>query len=239
MEGPTASTVFTNMMTFEHLEKPVQKHLKKVYTTLSIALVLAAAGAYVHLFTNILQAGFLSFIGSIGLLILLSCTSHTQANESKRFGYLMGFSFFSGLALGPLLDMVMSIDETIIPTALMGTSIVFICFTLSALLNTSKQWIYLGGILLSAMSWMLLLSVVNIFFRNPLLYNINLYGGLLIVLGFILYDTQMIVEKRRRGDDDYIWHSVDLFIDFMNLFRRILIILANNSDNKKKNERRR
>ena len=29
--------------------------------------------------------------------------------------------------------------------------------------------------------------------------------------GFVLYDTQLIVEKRRRGDDDYIW-LVALFL---------------------------
>jgi len=229
----------SRVFTFENLEKPVQKHLKKVYTSLAISLLAATVGAYIHLFTNILQAGWLTLIASIGLLVLLSSTQHSAENESKRFGYLMGFAFFSGLALGPLLDVVISIDETILPTALLGTSVVFICFSLSALLNNKKQWIYLGGFLFSAMSWMLILSLVNIFFRIPLLYNINLYGGLLIVCGFVLYDTQMIVEKKRRGDDDYIWHSVDLFIDFMNMFRRILIILANNSGNKKKDDRRR
>jgi len=229
----------SRVFTFENLEKPVQKHLKKVYTSLAIALLVAAVGAYVHLFTNILQAGLLTLIGSIGLLVLLSSTPHTPENEAKRIGYLMGFAFFSGLALGPLLDIVISIDETILPTALLGTSVVFICFSLSALLNNKKQWIYLGGFLFSAMSWMLMLSLVNIFLHLPLIYNINLYGGLLIVCGFVLYDTQMIVEKKRRGDDDYIWHSVDLFIDFMNMFRRILIILAQNSGNKKKDDRRR
>jgi len=35
----------------------------------------------------------------------------------------------------------------------------------------------------------------------------------------------MIIEKKRRGDGDFIGHSLDLFIDFMQVFRKILILL--------------
>ncbi len=58
------------------------------------------------------------------------------------------------------------------------------------------------------------------------LLQIELYGGLLLFCGFVLFDTQLIVEKCERGDTDYIWHSLDLFLDFINIFRRLLIILA-------------
>ena len=59
---------------------------------------------------------------------------------------------------------------------------------------------------------------------------------------FVIYDTQLIVYKFEHGDRDYIWyvvlsnknmhymythrHSVELFIDFIAIFRRLLIILA-------------
>ena len=35
--------------------------------------------------------------------------------------------------------------------------------------------------------------------------QLQLYGGLLLFCGFVLYDTQLIVEKRRRGDKDFVW----------------------------------
>ena len=44
--------------------------------------------------------------------------------------------------------------------------------------------------------------------------------------GFVLFDTQLIIERFNNGDNDYIWHSVDLFIDFIAIFKRLLIILA-------------
>jgi FtsH-binding integral membrane protein len=53
-----------------------------------------------------------------------------------------------------------------------------------------------------------------------------LWGGLLLFCGFIMWDTQMIIEKKRRGDSDYIAHSVDLFIDFIHIFRKVVILLT-------------
>ncbi len=54
----------------------------------------------------------------------------------------------------------------------------------------------------------------------------ELYFGLFLFCGFILFDTQLIVEKYNSGNTDYIWHSIDLFLDFVNIFRRLLVILA-------------
>lgn len=54
----------------------------------------------------------------------------------------------------------------------------------------------------------------------------NLYIGLFVMCGFIVFDTQNITEKARRGDKDYIMHSVELFIDFVAVFKRLLIILT-------------
>ena len=51
--------------------------------------------------------------------------------------------------------------------------------------------------------------------------------------GFVLYDTQVIIEKRRAGDKDFVAHSVDLFIDFISIFRRLLVILAQNANSEK------
>lgn len=33
----------------------------------------------------------------------------------------------------------------------------------------------------------------------------NLYVALMIMCGFVLFDTQLIIEKAESGDKDYIW----------------------------------
>lgn len=44
--------------------------------------------------------------------------------------------------------------------------------------------------------------------------------------GFVLYDTQLIIEKRRMGNQDFVQHALELFIDFIGIFRRLVIILT-------------
>ncbi|XP_033728668.1 probable Bax inhibitor 1 [Pecten maximus] len=220
---------------FDNLENHVQAHLKRVYGCLAISMFTACAGAYVHLYTGWLQAGLLTTIASIGLMFWLASTRHSKENETKRLGIFAAFTFLSGMSLGPLLDYVIKVDPSIIVTALLGTSVIFISFSLAALYNTNRTFLYMGGFLLSTLSWLCLAGLLNIFIGSRLIWEVQLYAGLFIFCAFVLYDTQMIVEKKRMGDDDYIWHSVDLFMDFIQIFRRLLIILSNKDKKKEKN----
>ena len=70
------------------------------------------------------------------------------------------------------------------------------------------------------------MSHTHTYFSSHLSPQFDIYFGLLLFCGFILFDTQLIVERFSRGDSDYIWHSVDLFLDFVNIFVRLLAILA-------------
>ena len=87
------------------------------------------------------------------------------------------------------------------------------------------KYLYLGGTLMSGLSTLLILGLANIFFRSQLLFQAHLYIGLAIFCGFIMFDTQVIIRKARNGDKDFIAHSLDLFIDFVQIFRKVLILL--------------
>lgn len=50
---------------------------------------------------------------------------------------------------------------------------------------------------------------------------------------YVIFDTQMIVEKATLGDRDFAWHTMELFIDFVAIFVRICIILLRNSEESK------
>ncbi|WP_395239315.1 Bax inhibitor-1 family protein, partial [Salmonella sp. s54412] len=194
----------------------------------------AAVGGAVHMYTNFLKAGMLSSIAAIGMIVLLFFTPHNGKNQNKRVGYLMGFAFFTGLGLGPLMDAVTDIDSSIVPTAFFNTTMIFVCFSLSALWAEQRSFLYMGGMLGSGLMILLGASFLNIFMHSYFLYQVHLYLGLVVFCGFILYDTQLIVDKFRNGEKDYIWHCVDLFIDFIAVFRRIMAILAQKEDKKKK-----
>lgn len=218
-------------------EAPVRAHLKNVYATLTMSVLAASAGAYIHLFTALLQGGGIMFaLLAAGLALGLFMTPDNGKNRGMRMGMLLGFAFLTGLGMGPLLSMAIRMNPTIVPSAMMLTSAIFACFTGAALVAPDGKYLYLGGTLLSGLSTLLFLGFINIFFQSQLLFQAHLYIGLAIFCGFIMFDTQMIIRKARNGDRDFIAHSLDLFIDFVQIFRKVLILLMqkDDRDNKKK-----
>jgi FtsH-binding integral membrane protein len=201
-----------------------------------MSVLSAAAGGYVHVFNILPQLHLLAVFASLGLLIWLMCTPDDGKNRGWRLCILLGFAFASGMGLGPLLDMAIDVNPQLVPTAFLATSFVFISFSLSALLTRDRKWIYIGGTLFSMLSMTFFLGFCFIFFRSLLMYKIHMYLSLIVMCGFILYDTQMIVEKKRIGDGDFIWHSVDLFLDFITVFQYILkiLLLKDQQDNRRR-----
>ncbi|XP_015749781.1 PREDICTED: probable Bax inhibitor 1 [Acropora digitifera] len=94
-------------------------------------------------------------------------------NQSKRMGFLLGFAFCTGLGLGPLMDVVVQVDPSIIPTAFFATTLVFVCFTLSALWAEQRSYLYLGGTLLSGLSILCFLSIVNLFVGAQFIFQVK------------------------------------------------------------------
>jgi hypothetical protein len=74
----------------------VRQHLKNVYASLTLSTVSAGVGAYIQIYTELLSAGLLTLLGSLGFLIALMATSDNGKNTRQRLGYLLGFSFFAG-----------------------------------------------------------------------------------------------------------------------------------------------
>uniref|UniRef100_A0A0E0L2B9 BI1-like protein n=1 Tax=Oryza punctata TaxID=4537 RepID=A0A0E0L2B9_ORYPU len=100
-----------------------------------------------------------------------------------------------------------------------------------------KEFGYLGPILFSALVLLVVISFIQasvfilVFFplgSGP----VALFGGLgaLVFSGFIIYDTENLI--KRHTYDDYIWASVELYLDILNLFLYILnMIRSMQSDN--------
>lgn len=216
------------------IEPEVQRHLKDVYSSMAIALLSASLGAYVHLFTNLFQGGLMSALVAIGFAIALYSTPDTGKNRNTRFCYLLGFAFATGLGLGPLMEFTIMVNPSIIATSFLSTCVIFGCFSLSAMFSNHRKMLYFGGTLMSMLSLLLLLSIANLFIGSKFLFQVHIYAAFFLICGFIMYDTALIIEKRRRGDTDYIAHSAMLFLDFVDIFRYLLIILTQKEQNNRK-----
>lgn len=218
---------------FSHISASTQAHLQRVYGSFALCMLLAAGGGYVSVLTQLGQLSVLCGLCSLGLMLGLTATPHSRDTELQRLGMLAGFALLTGINLGPLLQMCIAINPSILPTAFLGTAAIFGCFSLSALHARRRSFLYLGGFLLSALSLLLLSSLFNSLLGSTWLFTANLYVGLMLMCGFVLFDTQLIIEKAESGDKDYIWHCVDLFLDFVNIFRELLMILGLNENKKK------
>ncbi|XP_078047443.1 bax Inhibitor-1 [Augochlora pura] len=222
-----APVLNTFINSFSHrLDAPVRQHLKNVYGCLSLSAASAALGVYAHPYTELLQINTLTSLCTLGLLMALLCTQDNGKNQKLRLGFLLGFAFMSGVGLVPLFQMIIAVDPTIIVTALVGTLVVFVSFSISALLAERGRWLYLGAMLISLLNLMLLFSFINLFLRWSFFYQAHLYGGLFLMCAFVIYDTQSIIEKFHMGNKDFILHSLDLLMDFIGIFRHLLIILT-------------
>ncbi|XP_035788551.1 bax inhibitor 1-like [Anopheles albimanus] len=219
------------------LDPRLREHLSKVYGCLAATCGMATVGSYIHL-SGLWQAGLLSGLISLGLVLGLLFTPDNGKNLAQRFGMLMGIGMFTGHSLGLLLQYVIYLNPAIVVTALVGTVTIFSCLTAAAFLAKRGSYLYLGGMLMSALSMMALMNLGNLFFRSYFVHDINLYLGLLVMSGFILFDTQMIMEKHHMGSNDFIGHSLDLFYDVINVFRRLLMILAQKEENNERRKRK-
>lgn len=215
----------------------VQRHLVRVYATLA-ACVLSAAlgcGAALLLAPTPLYAvensgtfAMVSLVGSIGGSIWLMCEPVQHYN--KRFAILMGVAASVGLSLASIVDIALEIDPSVLITAFLMTTTVFLCFSASAMLAQRRSYLYLGAILSSGLSMLMWANLINLFWRSNAIYVTNLYVGLAIFCGYVIFDTQMIIERALIGDKDSLKHALDLFLDFVSIFVRILAILLRNSE---------
>ena len=141
-----------------------------------MTIVSAAAGAYTHLFTNLLRGGGLLYgLLGMGLALGLYATPDNGKNRPTRMALLLGFAFFSGLGTGPLLDMALRINPSLIPNAFLLSGAIFACFSGAALFAPDGQYLYLGGTLLSGLSTLFWLGFLNIFFQSQLIFQVRFF----------------------------------------------------------------
>ena len=209
------------------ISEDVQAHLLKVYLTLSLTVLTSILGVLINYIVNI--GGIITILISFVLIFCLKFDRHNidNSNVTRRLGILASFGLFQGFSIGPLINQALTYSngDFIVFISLLCTLVVFISFTLSAKYARRRSYLYLGGFLGSALNMLALLTLVSIFVPSLSFTVVRIYGGLLLFSGFVIYDTQVIIEQAHEGNRDFISHALSLFLDFLNIFIRVLIIM--------------
>lgn len=146
------------------------------------------------------------------------------ANSTAGIGIVFLITGLLGFGLGPMLTMYASLPNggNIITLSLGGTGIIFMGLSAYAL-ATRKDFSFLGGFLMVGFLLVLIAALANIFLQIPAMSLAISSVVILIMSGFILYDTSRIIHG---GETNYVLATIGLYMTIFNIFISLLQILG-------------
>jgi modulator of FtsH protease len=199
--------------------------LRNTYWLLALSMVPTVLGAAVGTAFGVpLPGGFLGAILFLGIAFGFMWAIEKNKDSGAGVALLLGFTFFMGLMLTPLLMRTLSFANggMLIMLAFGGTASIFA--VLASIATVSKRdfsgvakFAFIGLVLI------ILASLANIFFAIPALTLTISVLAIGIFSAFILYDVQRIVNG---GETNYVSATLALYLDVYNIFTSLLSILG-------------
>ena len=202
------------------------KVLKNTYLLLSATLAFSAVMAVVSMAVQMPPMTYL--IAIIASMVLGMFVLPKTANSSAGVGVIFLITGLLGFGLGSILSiyMAMANGPQIVATAMGGTGIIFLGLSGYAL-TSKKDFSFLGGFLFAGMMVVLLAIIASIFIQIPALSLAISSAVIMIMSGFILFDTSRIING---GETNYIMATYGIFLSIFNIFISLLNILGIMSD---------
>ena len=233
--------------------------MANVYMTTGGCIGMAAVGSALPIIGVVPMLNpWIPCIGMIGTYMYLQMRTDERTNPTKRAALLGACTMFAGMSLTPALVVYSAMDPTIAPVAFGLTCLIFGGSTAGALsehrpphapppppphpasrlsaaracgaVMPKRSLMVLAPVLGGGAMLVFGVSLLSIFWPNPIFTNIWLYGGLLLATGMVAYDTQNAIRAYEDGDRDHVSHSLDFFMNFVMIFRRMLMLLGIRSD---------
>lgn len=198
------------------------KLIRNTYTMLSMTLLFSAVMAGVS--TVLAMPPMTYLLAAGGALVMIWFVLPRVANSANGIWVVFAITGLLGFGLGPLLNMYLSLPNgpQIVGVALGGTGAIFLGLSGYAL-TTRKDFSFLGGFLFTGFIVVLLAALANIFLQIPALSLAISAVVILIMSGFILYDTGRMV---RGGETNYLLATVSLYLSMFNIFIHLLHLLG-------------
>jgi len=203
--------------------------IRKVYGILSIQLLFTVASAAFFMFHQPMRMYVLANPGMLmgaslapfGFLLALHCYKNRHPlNLALLGGFTVCITYTVGVVCAAYYENHYGL---VVLQALILTAAVFVSLT-TYVLVTKKDFSFLGGGLFAALIILIVWGMLNSFFDFGLGGRMvfSLFGALIFV-GYILYDTSLLIHHL--GPDDYIIAAVTLYLDIINLFLYLLELL--------------
>ncbi len=216
-----ATPIYVSARTTESV-LATNKLIRNTYTMLSMTLLFSALMAGVS--TYLVMPPMTYLLAAGGALVMVWFVLPRVANSASGIWVVFAITGLLGFGLGPILNMYLSLPNgpQIVGVALGGTGAIFLGLSGYAL-TTRKDFSFLGGFLMTGFIVVLLAAVANIFLAIPALSLTISAAVILIMSGFILYDTGRMV---RGGAGNYLLMTVSLYLSIFNIFISLLQLLG-------------
>ena len=195
--------------------------LRNTYWLLALSMIPTVLGAFVGVTTGFsLGGGFLGFAIFFGIMMGFIFLIEKTKNSGMGVVSLLGFTFFMGLMLTPLLTRTLGYANggSLIMTAFGGTGLVFVALASYATV-TKRDFSMMGKWLFAGLIVVLLAVVANIFLQMAVLHIVLSVVIIALFSAWILYDVQQIVNG---GETNYITATLSLYINVYNIFSSML-----------------
>lgn len=200
----------------------INKVVRNTYMLLSMTLFFSAICAVATMAMQVSQgAGFLMLLGGFGMTFVVRAT----ANSSKGLVAVFVFAGLMGGAIGPTISAYLiayANGSAIVAQALGGTAVIFLSLSGYAL-TTRKNFNFLGGFIFTGMMVVIVAMIANIFLQIPAFSLAISSAVILLMSGFILFDTSRIVNG---GERNYIMATISLYLSIFNIFVHLLHLLG-------------
>jgi len=198
------------------------KVLKNTYMLLAATLAFSTVTAMISISLAVPTWTYLaSVIVSMVLgIFVLPRTAHSSAG----IGVIFAITGLLGFGLGAILQIYLALPHgpQTIATALGGTAAIFVGLSAYALM-TKRDFSFMGGFLFAGMIVLLVAIVANIFLAMPAL-SLAISGAIILLMsGFILWDTSRIING---GETNYIMATYGIYLSIFNIFIALLQILG-------------
>ncbi|KAL7728251.1 hypothetical protein ACLKA6_007357 [Drosophila palustris] len=221
-------------------------HATYAYFGASCALTAASAvGVFQSeaLLSLIMRSGWIATLATLGLV--MGTGALTQALEYEPgFGIKqLAWALHCGV-LGAVIAPMCFMGGPILVRALLYTGGIVGALSTVAACAPSDKFLHIGGPLAIGLGVVFASSLASMWLPPTTavgagLASLSLYGGLILFSGFLLYDTQRIVKAAEMHPQhstykfDPINHAMAIYMDALNIFIRIAIILSNSDQRKK------
>jgi len=214
----------TNIMTDSKTSAAVttNKLIRNTYTLLALTLLFSAVTGGISMVLNVGHG--LSLGASLVAMGLIWFVLPRTANSASGIGVVFAITGLLGFGLGPMLNAYLKLPNGthLVMTALGGTGVIFLGLSGYAL-ATKRDFSFMGGFLFVGMLVVLGASLLNIFLAVPAMTLAISAGVIMLMSGFILFDTGRMVNG---GETNYVLATVSLYLSIFNIFINLLQILG-------------